>query len=128
MSDPNETTLLEQLGGDSALDALVGAFYFNVLVDSRLAFFFGDKDVEVVLNHQRAFLATVLGVEHRYRGRELGAAHRDLVERLGLDDTHFDAIVQVLSATLDQFGHAHETRQAVLARVMQLRDSVLGRG
>jgi hemoglobin len=119
-------TLLEQLGGDSALDALVGAFYFNVLVDDRVAMFFADTDIEVILNHQRMFLATVLGVENRYRGRNLRDAHRALVEKSGLDDTHFDAIVEILSFTLDQFGYPNELRQQVVSRVLALRHEVLG--
>ncbi len=124
---PSSGTLLERLGGDSSLDALVGAFYFKVLLDDRLAGFFADKDVELILNHQRMFLATVLGVEDRYRGRNLRDAHRALVEKSGLNDGHFDAVVELLSSTLEQFGYASELRHEVASRVLQLRDDVLGR-
>ena len=119
-------SLLQALGGPGALDALVGAFYFNVLRDARLARFFTNTDIEAVRNHQRAFLAAVLGGEDQYRGRSLFQAHRSLVEEHGLDHSHFDAIAEVLASTIQQFGHPDELNQKIIARVDALRADVLG--
>lgn len=121
-------TLLQQLGGQAGLDALVGAFYFNVLNDDRVAHFFAGADVDAVRYHQRRFLATALGGPNQYRGRSLRDAHRHLVEEHGLNGSHFDAIIEILATTLDDFGHRGALAQTVVARVAAMGDDVLGTG
>lgn len=118
-------TLLLELGGQSALDALVGAFYFNVLTDERLAHFFANSDTEAIRNHQRKFFAVLLGGQDLYRGRSLNEAHRVLVQEHGLNHDHFDAIAEVLAATLHQFGHSTKLNQKIISRVHALRADVL---
>ena len=120
------SSLLEELGGQKALDALVGAFYFNVLNDERLGHFFARSDTNAIRNHQRKFLAFALGGENEYRGRSLSEAHRSLVDKHGLDDTHFDAITEILTSIIHQFGHPGALNQKIVNRVNALRADVLG--
>lgn len=119
-------SLLESLGGEEAVDALVGALYFNILNDGRVARFFASVDVDVIRNHQRRFLTFALGGEDHYRGRGMREAHRRLVEEQGLDDSHFDAIVHILAATLADFDYPADLIREVIATVGTLRDEVLG--
>jgi hemoglobin len=127
-ADTPAATLLQRLGGDAALNSLVGALYFNVLADERIAGFFADKDVARLLTHQRGFFAALLGEESPRHGRDLRGAHRELVEDFGLNDTHFRALVEVFSITLDRLGYGVELRDELVARVMGFRDEVLGPG
>jgi hemoglobin len=106
----------------------VGALYFNVLADERIAGFFAGKDVARLLQHQRGFFAAFLEAESPCHGRDLRRAHRELVEDFGLDDTHFDAMVEVFSITLDRLGYGVALRDELVSRVMRLRHWVLGPG
>lgn len=124
---PESTTLLARLGGTRKLDALVGAFYFNVVNDERVAGFFADVDIGRLLRHQRKFLAVALGGERQYSGRSLRAAHRRLVTRHALADAHFDAFVEVLAGTLKGFGYADDVIAEVMAVLESFRGEVLGR-
>ena len=49
---------------------------------------------------QKLFLTFVFGGETKWNGRSLKAAHKSLVEKQSLNDMHFDAIAELLSATL----------------------------
>jgi len=120
------SSLRQEMGGQSALDALVGAFYFNVLNDQRLAHFFATSNTDAIRNHQRRFLAAVLGGPDLYHGRTLLQAHRSLVQEHGLDHSHFDAMADLLASTVHQFGHPKELNQKIVARVNALRADVLG--
>lgn len=119
-------SLLERLGGEQALEGLVGALYFNILNDKRVARFFASSDVDTIREHQRRFLVFALGGENAYRGRNMTEAHRQLVEEKGLNATHFDAIVEILGTTLADFGYAAELVREVVTLVASLRDDVLG--
>ncbi len=126
---PDSTaSLLEEVGGEQALDALVGAFYFNLLQDKRVLRFFEDADIETLRNHQRKLFELVLGGKNDYLGRRLDDAHRRLVEERGLDDRHFDAVIEILAATLGDLGYSGELIMRVADRVAAFRDEVLCRG
>lgn len=118
--------LLECLGGEEAVDALVGALYFNILNDDRVARFFTATDVDALRNHQRRFLTFAFGGEDRYQGRSMREAHQRLVEEQGLNDSHFDAITEILAVTLADFGYRSDLVRRVVARVGELREDVLG--
>ncbi len=117
--------LLEQLGGEKALDTLIGAFYFNVLQDKRVLRFFDDADIDAIRNHQRKLFELVLGGKSDYRGRRIDDAHRRLVEERGLDDRGFDVVIEILALTLGDLGYSGELTRRVVGRVAAFRDEVL---
>lgn len=121
------SALIARLGGTAKLDALVSAFYFNVLSDARVAGFFADVDIRALLDHQKRFLAFALGSERPYDGRSLRAAHRHLVDVHGLADSHFDAFLETLARTLTNLGHAADIAEDIVAVAETVRDDVLGR-
>lgn len=125
-AEDSTSSLLQELGGQSALDALVGAFYFNVLNDERLALFFANSNADAIRNHQQKFLAAALGGSDLYRGRPLFQAHRSLVQEHGLNHSHFDAMEELLASTIHQFGYPRDLNQKIVARVNALRADVLG--
>jgi hemoglobin len=53
-------------------------------------------------------------------------AHANLIER-GLDDSHFDAVVELLGDTLEDLGVGRETILGVAAVAESVRDDILGR-
>lgn len=120
------TTLFEQLGGEAAVDAAVDAFYRKVLVDDRISEFFDDVDMDRQRAKQKAFLTMAFGGPHRYTNKDMRTAHAPLVTR-GLNDSHFDAVVENLAATLKELGVSDELIGQVADIAESTRSDVLGR-
>lgn len=99
MSNDNEGTLYERIGGEKAVDAAVEVFYRRVLSDPRIAHFFDDVDMEGQIAKQKAFLTMIFGGPNRYTGVDLRTAHAPLVQR-GLSDEHFNAVGEALVGAL----------------------------
>lgn len=120
------TPLFEQLGGQAAVEAAVDNFYRRVLVDERVAHFFEDVDMERQRGKQKAFLTMAFGGPHNYSGKDMRTGHARLVA-MGLNDSHFDAIVELLGGTLKDMGVADNLIGQVAAIAESTRADVLGR-
>ena len=121
------SSLYEQLGGEAAIDAAVEKFYEKVLADERINSFFEGIDMDKQARKQKAFLTFAFGGPNNYTDRGMAAAHRKLVEEKGLNDSHFDAVVENLGATLAELGVADELIQQAAGVAESVRDAVLGR-
>ncbi|MDB9315224.1 group 1 truncated hemoglobin [Spirulina sp. CS-785/01] len=106
-------TLFEQLGGEAAVDLAVDKFYQRVLNDDRIKHFFANVDMEKQREHQKAFLTYAFGGTEQYNGRYMRAAHKELVEKHGLNSEHFDAVAEDLLETLKEMGVSEELRDQV---------------
>src|ERR1019366_8717800 len=93
--------LYQQLGGDAAVDAAVDIFYRKVLSDDRISSFFDGVDMDRQAAKQKAFLTMAFGGPHNYTGADMRRGHAHLVAR-GLNDSHFDAVVENLGKTLTE--------------------------
>ncbi len=129
MSETQESpniSLFEQLGGEAAIDAAVDIFYRKVLADYRINRFFDNSDMEKQAAKQKAFLTMAFGGPNNYTGTDMRTAHAHLV-KMGLDDSHFDAVMEHLTATLQELN----APVALIAQVTTIaegaRNDVLGR-
>ena len=120
------TTLYEQLGGESAVNAAVDIFYRKVLSDHRINRFFDDVDMAKQAAKQKTFLTMAFGGPHNYTGEDMRKGHAHLV-KLGLDDSHFDAVIENLGATLVELNVPQELIAQVAAIGESTRNDVLGR-
>lgn len=118
--------LYEKIGGESAVDAAVEIFYRKVLVDERIKDFFTDVDMDQQINKQKAFLTYAFGGPHAYSGKNMAEAHKHLVIR-GLNDTHVDAVIELLGSTLVELKVPSELIAEVAAIAESVRGQVLGR-
>jgi hemoglobin len=125
MSTPTET-LYDQLGGAAAVDAAVDIFYRKVLADGRISSFFDDVDMDRQRAKQKAFLTMAFGGPHNYSGKDMAAAHAPLRLK-GLNDTHFNAVVELLGGTLKELGVADPLIAQVAAIAESTRSNILGR-
>lgn len=116
-----QQSLYDQLGGAPAIDAAVKGFYKKVLADSRVNGFFKGVDMNRQIAMQKAFLTFAFGGPNAYQGRDLTAAHAHLVAR-GLNDSHFDVIVEHLGATLKELG----VKDELIAHAAKVANSVRG--
>jgi hemoglobin len=127
MSTPvPEPTLYEQLGGKPAVEAAVDLFYSKVLADPRINSFFESVDMTKQRGKQKAFLTMVFGGPSNYSGLDMRHGHAHLVEK-GLDDGHFNAVVENLGQTLKELGVKDELIQRVAILAETVRNDVLGR-
>jgi hemoglobin len=120
------STLFERLGGAPAVEQAVEIFYRRVLSDDRIRHFFDDVDMERQMAKQKAFLTMALGGPNNYTGKDLREGHAHLVAK-GLNDSHFDAVVENLVATLKDLGVKDEMIGEVGALLGPTRNDVLGR-
>ncbi len=119
-------SLYEKLGGEAAVNAAVDIFYRKVLKDNRIKHFFDGVDMARQAAKQKAFLTMAFGGPNSYTGEDMRKGHAHLVAR-GLNDSHFDAVMENLGATLKELnvpGHLIEQCAAIAESV---RNDVLGR-
>ncbi|MCM8526035.1 MAG: group 1 truncated hemoglobin [Lentisphaeraceae bacterium] len=117
-------SLYEKLGGDAAVNAAVDIFYRKVLMDDRISSYFDGIDMELQAAKQKGFLTMVLGGPNNYTGKDMREGHKHLK---GLNDTHFDAVVENLGATLKELGVTDEDIAQVAGIAESVRDDVLNR-
>jgi hemoglobin len=121
-----KSSLYEQIGGEPAMQAAVELFYRKVLSDERISHYFEDVDMERQAAKQKAFLIMVCGGPSAYSGKDMRKGHAHLVKR-GLNDTHFNAVAEHLSATLLSLGVAQPLVDQVIAIAESTRADVLDR-
>ena len=116
------STLFERIGGDAAVNAAVDRFYTIVLADERIKHFFTGVDMKKQAGHQKAFLKYAFGGMPNYPGRSMRKAHERLVSEQGLNDSHFDAVIELLGASLQELG----VENSLIAEVAAIAESVRG--
>jgi hemoglobin len=121
-----QESLYEQIGGEAAVNAAVDIFCRKVLSDERINAFFDDVDMEKQAAKQKAFLTMAFGGPHNYTGLDMRQGHAHLVAR-GLNDSHVDAVIEDLGATLRELGVKEELIAQVAAIAESTRDDVLSR-
>jgi hemoglobin len=135
MSDTNENeseieiqapSLYDRLGGEAAVNAAVDIFYDKVLSDYRINRFFEKTDMTQQAAHLKAFMGVAFGGPNNYTGRSLRDGHARLV-KLGLNDSHFDAVMEHLGATLQELNVPAELIAEAAALVESVRGDVLGK-
>ncbi|MDP3840136.1 MAG: group 1 truncated hemoglobin [Methylococcales bacterium] len=122
----NEQALYDRIGGEAAVNVAVDIFYRKVLNDHRINRFFDNVDMEKQAAKQKAFLTMAFGGPHNYTGEDMRKGHAHLV-KMGLDDSHFDAVVENLGATLEELNVPQELIAEVVTICETTRNDVLGR-
>lgn len=119
-------SLYDKIGGDAAVNAAVDIFYRKVLADDRINSFFEGVDMDKQAAKQKAFLTMAFGGPNNYTGEDMRKGHAHLVER-GLNDSHFDAVMENLGATLTELNVPEELIAEAAAIAESTRNDVLGR-
>lgn len=121
------SSLFERLGGADAVDAAVDKFYEKVLADDRIKHFFEGVEMKRQAKHQKMFLTYAFGGAPNFPGKSMRAAHQRLVEEMGLNDSHFDAVMENLGATLKDLGVPDDLIAEAAGIAESTRDDVLNR-
>jgi len=120
------SSLFDKLGGDAAIDAAVDKFYVKVLADDRISKFFDGIDMKRLHTHQKAFLTVAFGGPNKYTASTMRAGHSRMVA-MGLNDSHFDAVVENLGSTLQDMGVAEDLIKEAAGIAETVRADVLGK-
>lgn len=112
-------SLFDRLGGEEVLQAVVEAFYKRVLADDRIKHFFSSVSKAKLKRMQLQFLSHAFGGDAPYTGRDLNKAHAGLK---GLNDEHFDAVVEHLALALETF----DVDERLISEVVAVAESVRG--
>ncbi|MDO9422794.1 MAG: group 1 truncated hemoglobin [Methylobacter sp.] len=121
-----QQSLFEKIGGEAAVNAAVDIFYRKVLSDDRISSFFEGVDMDKQAAKQKSFLTMAFGGPHNYTGLDMRLGHAHLVER-GLNDSHVDAVIEDLGATLRELNVAEDLIAQVAAIAESTRNDVLCR-
>lgn len=124
MESRNSDSLFEQLGGMQTVDLAINIFYAYVMNDARINHFFRWVDMENQSYKMKTFLAYALGAPIKFSGRSLRESHSHLVAA-GLNDEHFDAVLENLTGTLRQLGIAEDLIEKVTKVAEGSRDDIL---
>lgn len=119
-------SLYTEIGGEAAVNAAVDIFYRKVLKDERIKRFFEGVDMEKQAVKQKAFLTMAFGGPHHYTGADMRKGHAHLVAQ-GLNDMHFDAVMEHLGATLTELNVPANLIAQAAAVAESTRNDVLGK-
>lgn len=121
-----KATLYDRIGGEAAVNAAVELFYRKVLSDYRINRFFDKTDMETQIAKQKAFFTMAFGGPNNYTGGDMRSVHAHLV-KMGLDGSHFDAVMEHLGATLTELGVPADLIGEAAAIAESTRNDVLGK-
>ena len=119
-------SLYDKIGGEAAVNAAVDIFYRKVLKDDRISRFFEGVDMDRQAAKQKAFLTMAFGGPNNYSGEDMRRGHAHLVKQ-GLNDSHFDAVMENLGATLKELNVPGELIAQAAAIAESTRADVLGK-
>jgi truncated hemoglobin YjbI len=117
-------SLYEEMGGETALRAVLRTLYDRLFEDRMVGFLFAGKDKERLIELQLWFTAGFLGGPKKYEGRGVIEAHAELPILPG----HFDRRHLMLEQVLEEHGVPRRVREEWLRVDAGLRGSVLKSG
>ncbi len=123
MRDP----VIHRYGGAKGVSRLVFRFYDLVLRSERLRPFFDDVDMPRLVEHQAAFVVSVLAGRPDRSDAELAALHA----HLDIGEAEFDEMMGLLAAAIAEEGHPPAEADRVLRHFRRMRErlvNAIGRG
>ena len=122
-------TLYERLGGDKPIIALCRLLLRKAEEDARVSKFFEDVDYEGQCVKLSNYFIMGLGGPDNYSetGNGMHEGHRRLREELGLNDTHFDVILELGKDSMVELGVPEKIQEELATILESNREQVLGR-
>lgn len=114
-------SLYDRLGGRDALAAVVDSFTARVAGDARINRFFAKTDIPEFKKQLTDQLCAASGGPCKYEGASMKEVHKDM----GVSNADFDALVEDLVATLDEFKVGQREKDEVLAALGPMRADVV---
>ncbi len=119
--------IYDRIGGSAGVQAVVEALYARMLQDPEMAVFFEGVDLIQMKRKQRLFMSQLMGGPALADTPDLTAAHSHAVHRQGLQDAHYDKLVEYLRSALEDLNISTLLANEVVVLIERLRGDVLGR-
>ncbi|KZX63503.1 MULTISPECIES: methyl-accepting chemotaxis protein [unclassified Alcanivorax] len=117
----NNNSLYSQVGGETAVRAVVTEFYNRVLEDPALAPYFRHKQRKGLEESQVRFFTQALGGPTIYQGPSMADAHRNL----HITARNFDRVADHLNETLASLGVDSAHIDAIMNTVAPLKGDIV---
>ncbi len=114
-------SIYERIGGEQAVERLVGDFYRRVLGDGELRPFFQNSSIENLHRMQRAFFAAALGGPVAYEGKTMAEAHHGRGIRPHHLRRFLDHLIETLRDELDE-----DDVYEIMSRIQIYADEITG--
>lgn len=114
-------TLYDRLGGRSAITSVVDTFVARVAADARINKKFGRSEIPRVKAMLVDQICGAAGGPCTYTGRDMKEAHRNMAVTEG----EFNALVEDLVTTLDQFNVPKAEQDALLAILGPMKSAIV---
>lgn len=114
-------SLYERLGGMDAITAVVGAFRDRVAGDDRINLKFARSDLGRLTKMLLDQVCEATGGPCHYNGRSMKVAHANM----GVTNGEFDALVEDLVATLNQFKVGKAEQDELLGILGPLKSEIV---
>ena len=121
VSQAQDKSLYERLGGQPAIEAVVKDFAGKVLADTRINKKFAKSDPGRLVKNLTDFVCKATGGPCTYTGRDMKTAHKNMAVTNG----EFTALVEDLTATLDQFKVPAKEKGELLAALGPLQPDIV---
>jgi hemoglobin len=119
-----EKTLCERLGGKPAISAVVDSFAGKVLKDDRVNKKFVKSDATRLTTNLKGFVEVAAhcpGV--KYKGKNMKNAHKNM----GVTEGEFNAVVEDLVKTLDEFKVPEKEKSELLAALGPTKKDIVAK-
>lgn len=116
-------SLYERLGGQTAIVAVVDDFVGNVAADPGINGFFAKTDIARLKRLLVEQICAASGGPCTYTGRDMKTAHAGM----GVQETHFGALVNDLVKTLDKFNVPEKEKNELLAVLGPMKSDIVSR-
>ncbi len=123
MQSTSQKSLYERLGGKPAIQAVVDDFIGNVAADNRINGFFANTNIprlNMMLVNQ---ICEATGGPCKYEGRSMKAAHAGM----GVQDSHFNALVEDMVKSLDKFNVPTKEKNELLTALAAMKGDIVSR-
>jgi hemoglobin len=118
MSDP----YLQRFGGAKGIARLAFCFYDLVVASDRLRPIFQNVDMPRLIEHQAAFIVSVLRGEPAQSEAELTALHA----HLAIGAAEFDEMIALLAQAIEDEGHSGASSERLLQQFRRMRPRLVG--
>ncbi len=115
------STLYERLGGHDSINAVVDDFVGRCAADDRINGKFARTDIPRLTQMLKDQVCMASGGPCTYAGRSMSETHRGM----GVTAGEFDALVEDLVATLNQFGVPQAEQSELLGILGPLRGDIV---
>ena len=120
MSQEENNSIYERIGGADGISELVDEFYKKVTEDEVLKSYFAHACVGKLINMQKQFFTAATGGPMLYSGRPLKEVHK----HLNISRYEFDRYVNHLVTTLKERGISEEDGREVVAKINIYADDI----